>query len=126
MLFNQTPTQTTVCGGPSKLVKQKYRNRFIARQKMKDNLSKCTIKAEIEAESWRSFSLQENPLNLFLMKNTNLDATSLTELKMLSNLLQRKISDNNIYLLELIEEKDVLEQRNEEAEADVKDLMSIM
>ena len=60
------------------------------------------------------------------MKNTNLDATSLTELKKLSNLLEQKISDSNVNLLELIEEKDALEQRNDEAEADVKDLMSIM
>ena len=60
------------------------------------------------------------------MKHTNLDTTSLTELKKLSNLLEQKIGDSNVNLLELIEEKDALEQRNDEAEADVKDLMSIM
>jgi len=96
------------------------------KQKMKEDLSKCTINAEIEAEAWRSCKLQENPVHLFLMKNPNLDATSLTELKKLSNLLELKISDSNVNLLELIEEKDALEQRNDEAEADVKDLMSIM
>ena len=60
------------------------------------------------------------------MKKPNLDVTSLSELKKLSNILEQKIRLSNINMLELIQEKDVLEQRNEEAEADVKDLMSIM
>ena len=80
----------------------------------------------LEAESWRSSALEGNPLNLFLTNKVNLDKTPLEELKNLSNLLGHKIGESNTNLLELIEEKDALEQRNEEADADVKDLMSIM
>ena len=96
------------------------------KQKMKEDLNKCTINAEIEAESWRSSALEANPLNLFLNNRSRLDKTPLEELKKLSNLLGHKICESNTNLLELIEEKDALEQRNEEADADVKDLMSIM
>ena len=96
------------------------------RKKVQEDLAKCTISAEIEAENWRTKMLSLNPVNSWLTKHPNLNHINFEDLIQLKKDLQTRITSGNTELLNLIETKDNLEQRRDESMADVKDLMSIM
>jgi len=94
--------------------------------KAKEDIKKCTITAEIEAEGWRCTALESNPLNRYLSKHSNISDMNVSNLEILKQELENRVRESNLELLRLLEVKDVLEQRSEEVDADVKDLMSIM
>ena len=96
------------------------------KKKMKSSLDQCKIKAEVEAEHLRCSLLRENPVNYFLDNSDKLlEHSTLPNLKSLKERLELQICQSNSTLLNLIEEKDDLEVRRDEAAADVRDLMEI-
>merc|ERR1712243_65699 len=84
------------------------------KQKAKDDIKKCTVKAEIEAEAWRCRALESNPLNKHLTKHSNLNQVDMLNLGILKQDLENRVRESNFELLRLIEVKDVLEQKSEE------------
>ena len=93
------------------------------RQKVRNALDNCKINAQVEADTFKEELMKSNPVNEI---DRDLEQANLTDLQDLENALEIKIFEMNTKLLQLIEEKDRLEERNAEGLTDVKDLLSIM
>ena len=93
------------------------------RQKVRNALDNCKINAQVEADTFKEELMKSNPVNEI---DRDLEQANLTDLQDLEKALEIKIFEMNTKLLQLIEEKDRLEQGNAEGLTDVKDLVSIM
>ena len=71
--------------------------------KAKEDIKKCTITAEIEAEGWRCTALESNPLNRYLAKHSNISDMNVSNLEILKQELENRVRESNLELLRLLE-----------------------